>query len=327
MPGFDGTVVLKDGARILVSVKNHGISTREREFLAEARVFDVEFQALLAMQPLSGLEVDIVASKHLNGSDFRTLKADIATCLAQLRAGNKGGDLDRPYTIFVKDMAAQYGQLSIFGMSSSCRIISPMAKNEQANFEDAIRKGCANLEIHTKEEPGDACRMIIIRLSNAASIARCKDWATWHFNEYPYDPVDIIVLYQPAVTTNLTEDTSSIVHYVTAITGPRFPQWQCKCDGGQRRLPTMSFLVGRVSREQSKMLLIGDGHTGIDVSNYYMYQRADVFRKVELTEVSNATLSNPTLGVVIHAVFEQNGVHAMTLSPKSEREKVLVLLP
>jgi hypothetical protein len=327
MPGFDGTVVLKDGARILISVKNHGISTREREFLAEARAFDVEFQALLAMQSLSGLEVDIVASKHLNVGDFRSLKADIATCLAQLRAGNNGGILDRPYTIFVKDMADQYGPLSNFGMSSSCRIISPMAKNEQVNFEDAIRKGCANLQVHTKQESGDACRMIILRLSNAASIARCKEWVTWHFDEYPHDPVDIIVLYQPAVTTNLAEGTSAIVHYVTAITGPRFPQWRFKADGGQRRIPTMSFLVGRVSREQSRMLLTGDGHTRIDVSNCYLYQRADVFRKVGLAEASKATLSNPTLGVVIHAVFEQNGIHAVTLSPKSDREKVLVLLP
>jgi hypothetical protein len=206
--------------------------------------------------------------------------------------------------------------------------MSPMAKNEQVNFEDAIRKGCENLYAHTKEETGDACRMIILRLSNAASIACCKDWATWYFNEYPDDPVDIIVLYQSAVTTDLAADTSSIVHHVTVITGPRFPQWQRKPDGSQRRLPTMSFLVGLVSSEQSTMRLTGDGHTEINLSNYYIYQRADAFQKVEFIGAPNgATLSNPAPGIMRHAVFEQDGVPMMILSSKSEREKVLTLLP
>ena len=316
MPGFDGTLILKDGARVLVSVKNHGISAREREFLAEAQAFDVEFQAQLAQQCLRDVEVNVLARKHLDTSDFHSLKADIAASLAEIRAGRTNGTLERPYTISVKDMAAQYGPLSAFGTSSCCRIMSPMAKNEQANFEEAIRKGCANLYAHTKEEAADVCRMIILRLSNAASMDRCKAWATWYFKEYPQDPVDAIILYQPAVTTDLARDTSSIVHHVTVITGPRFPQWQRKPDGSQRRLPNMSFYVGLVSSQQSTMLLT-DGHASIDLSNYYFYQRADIFQKVEFTGTANATLSNPTLGIMVHAVVEQNGVPAMTCRPSS----------
>jgi len=224
-------------------------------------------------------------------------------------------------------MEAQYGPLSAFGMSSSCRIMSPIARNEQANFEEAIRKGCENLFKQTKGESGAVCRMIILRLSNTASIARCREWATWYFTEYPDDPVDVILLYQAAVTTDAAANTSSIVHYLAQIPGPRFGTWQKKEDGGVRLLPNMSILVGVISNEQPRLLLTGDGVSGVDMSDYYLYQRADAFQRVEFGEGASADLSNPASGIMIHAVFEQDGAPVMTLSSKAEREKVLALLP
>jgi hypothetical protein len=327
MPGFDGTVVLKDGARILISVKNHGMSTREREFLGNARAFDTEFQAQLATQSLRDVELNILATRSLNAGDFRSLEADIANCLREIKAGGTGRTLERPYFITLKGMVAQYGPLSAFATSSGCRIMSPLAKNEQSNFEDAIRKGCANLYAYTKEEAGDVCRMIILRLSNAASMGRCKDWANWYFNEYPADPVDVILLYQAAVITDMAKGTSSIVHHVTTITGPRYPRWQRRTDGSMRQLPDMSFPVGALSLEQSIMRLMADNQEAVDLGNYYCYQRVDVFQKVEFIGTTQATLSNPAPGIVVHAVFEQNGVPVMSLSPKVDREMALTLLP
>lgn len=326
-PGFDGTVVLDDGARILVSVKNHGTSAREREFLENARVFDTEFQAQLAIQAFRDLEVNILATRHLDAYDFRSLSADIAMCLREIQAGGTGRNLQRPYFITLNSMADQYGPLSTLATSSGCRIISPVAKNEQANFEEAVRKACTNLYSHTKTETGDVCRMVILRLSNSASMARCKDWANWYFNEYPADPIDVILLYQAAVITDLEKDTSTIAHHVTAITGPRFPQWQRRTDGTVRRLPDMSVAVGVVSPEQSVVRLVGKNHEAIDMRDHYIYQRVDVFQKVDFVGVAQAALSNPAPGIVIHAVFEENGEYRMTLSPKVNREKTLILLP
>ena len=89
----------------------------------------------------------------------------------------------------------------------------------------------------------------------------------------------------------------------------------------------MSFLVGIVASEQPTMLLTSDGHAAIDLSNYYIYQRADVFQKVVFAGTTRATLSNPVPGIMLYAVFEQNGTRLFTISSKSEREKVLALLP
>jgi hypothetical protein len=318
---------LNDDSRILVSIKNHGISSREQDFLAEAKAFDEEFKAQLGTQGLRDIEVTILAAKYLDAATFRGLKTDIANCLADVKAGRLGGELDRPYTIFLKGMEPQHGSLSVFGASSNCKIISPIAPNEQANFEDAIRKGCENLYKQTKNETGEVCRMIILRLSNTASISKCRDWATWYFKEYPDDPVDAVLLYQSVVTTDVASDTSSIAHHVSITTGPRFHAWQRKKDGGIRRLPNMSVLVGVISPTQPPLRLTRDGVNGADLSNCYLYQRADVYLKAEFGDAATGKLSNPASGVMIHAVFEQNGAPVMTLSPKAEQGKVLALLP
>jgi hypothetical protein len=326
-PGFDGTLVLNDDSRVLVSLKNHGMSSREREFLAEAKAFDEEFKAQLNAHGLRDCEVMILGANYLDAAAFRSLKTDIANCLTDLKKGKLGGQADRPHTISLKPIVPKQGSLSAFGASSSCRIMSPLAPNEQANFEDAIRKGCENLYRQTGTETGEFCRMIILRLSNTASISKCREWATWYFSEYPADPVDVVMLYQSVVTTNVASDTSSITHSVATVTGPRFQTWQRRKDGSVRRLPNMSFFVGVISNEQPRLLLTSDGVNGIELSNYYMYQRADLYQKVELPGVTTGNLSNPASGVMIHAVFEQNGAPVMTLSPKVERDKVLALLP
>ena len=325
-PGFDGTLVLNDGSRILLSVKNHGLSSPEQAFLARSKTFDGAFQAQLARHGLNGVEANVLATQHLDAASFDTLTDDIDACLAEAMTGQGGGELNRPYAIVLKGMEDQHGPLSTGGMTSTCRVMSPIAPNEQRNFEDAIRKGCENLLKHTKTET-DVCRMIILRLSNSASIARCRAWAEWYFGEYPDDPVDVILLYQAGVTSDLAANTSVITHHVAAITGTNFHAWQTAKPGVVRRLPSMSVLVGAITEEQPRMLLTSDGVGSVDLSDWYVYQRADIFKKVEFVDGASGDLSTPAPGVMIHLVIEQNGVPQMTLSSRSDRDHVLALLP
>ena len=294
--GFDGTFVLNDGSRILLSVKNHGFSSPEQAFQARSKAFDSAFQAQLARHGLNGVEANVLAKQHLDDAAFKTLTDDIDACLAEAEASQGGGQLNRLYSIVLKGMEDQYGPLSTGGLTSTCRVMSPTAPNEQRNFEDAIRKGCENLLKHTKTET-DVSRMIILRLSNSASIARCRAWAEWYFGECPDDPVDVILLYQAGVTTDLAANTSVITHHVATITGPNFHAWQTTKPGVVRRLPSISVLVGVISEEQPSTLLTGDGSGSVDLSNWYIYQRADIFRKVELADGAWGDLSTSAPGV------------------------------
>lgn len=181
-PGFDGTLKLPDGAQVLLSIKNHGMSAREREFIEEAKSLDAEIQKIAEASSLRDIDLTVLAMEHLDKRDFEKLKDDISLCLAELKAGGTGYALDRPYQIIIKNLGDQYGPLSRFRSSSICRVISPVAKNEQVNFEDAIRKGCNNLYYQTKNVQGnEICRAILFRLSNSASATLCCDWAAWYF--------------------------------------------------------------------------------------------------------------------------------------------------
>lgn len=177
MPGFDGTLVLPDGSRILVSIKNHGLSSRERSFLRDAKALDDEVQVDLRAHSLNGIELNVIAQRHLDDATFKTLTRHVMSCIAEMREPNPGRVTDWPYTITVRSLEPQFGPLSGAELSSGCRVMSPPHANEQANFNDAIRKGCENLHKQTKSETSGICRMIMLRLSNAASIARCKEWA------------------------------------------------------------------------------------------------------------------------------------------------------
>jgi hypothetical protein len=89
----------------------------------------------------------------------------------------------------------------------------------------------------------------------------------------------------------------------------------------------MSFLVGAVTPDQTSLLLIADGGAKLNLSQSYVYQRADIYLKVEFGPGAPVDLSNPAPGVITHAVFEQAGVPTFTLSSKSNRDKTLTLLP
>lgn len=181
-PGFDGTLLLKDGSRVIVSVKNHGLSEPEHRFLALAKKADVEFQSHARASGVVDPEIRIGAHKYLSAAEWKSLDVDIRKCIGDIESGVQGGTRDWPYTITLKTLTWPLGQKSSLERSSSFLMLSPMAQNEQVNFEDAIRRGCKNFVQQTVGETGDVCRMIVIRLSNSASVARCCEWAKWYFS-------------------------------------------------------------------------------------------------------------------------------------------------
>ncbi|MEI4482608.1 MULTISPECIES: hypothetical protein [unclassified Phyllobacterium] len=84
MPGFDGTLILSDGTRIFVSIKNHGMSTPEREFHLQAKALDDDFQSQLRETNFNDLEVTVLAATPMSTRLFSDLNSDIANCLSKL---------------------------------------------------------------------------------------------------------------------------------------------------------------------------------------------------------------------------------------------------
>ncbi len=254
--------------------------------------------------------------------------SDISVCLDQAKTGVKTREPLGPYGIILKNISGEFGELSSFMQSSVCKIFSPPAENEQTNFHEAIRKGVENLYSNTKGEAGNVCRMIILRISNSASIISCAEWTRWYLDHHVSTEIDFVLLYQQAVTVSSDFHLTTIIHHLTFVPGVNGHRCLQKADGTFQRLPDISFLVGKVSREQTRLALVtAEGQTVQNSYNGYAYQRGDIYKKIEAELDIKFELSNPAPGFMIHGVLERAGKMISAMSMTSSREKVLRLLP
>jgi hypothetical protein len=325
-PGFDGTLELTDGSRVLVSAKNHGLSSYEKGFLAAARRFDEAFRkAALTLRP-AGVQVRVLFDALPDTSAWLAVRQEVEKMLASSGQSPQLGPAGGPWSIVLMDIDASNQPLSTSQTSTICQVFAPQHKNEQNKFAEDIRKGCSNLLRHTKAETAaDVCRMIILRLTATASIQACADWADWYFREDGSDQLALILLYQTAVVDE-GGGNSTLTHYLLPITGPAFETWK-HANGGNRKLPSMRLLVGSVA-EGPPVQQLTDGAVTLDLSHHYSYQRGDIFRAHDPTYSSGMiSLGSPGPGVSVHLVLETPGMPSHTISVRGHRDQTLELLP
>lgn len=327
-PGFDGTVVLDDGARILISIKNHRMSSHEQWFLDNAQRLDNAFRRKLKLLNLSEAQLNVVTARYPSKSDWVVLEQDIKAQAERYATGQPlHVEASSRWSLSLSAINDSYRPLSPSHRSSACQILSPHHDNEQAKFIDNIHRGCANLVRQTSGETSDdVCRMILLRLSATASIEACTDWASWFFTETPDTTLALLLLYQTAVVAT-ADGQFYVTHFLKQIPGPRFAAWRQRPDGSKRQLPDLAVLIGVVTQTPPTLALTNDA-TGIDLSRHYAYQRADIFKTHDPTYSSNRIdIGHPAPGVAIHLVLEGPGMAPMVLEKRGDRDAKLLLLP
>lgn len=306
-PGYDGTVKLPDGSSLLVSIKNHGMTSYHKFFQKNAKEVDNQFQSWLAKHAASGTELRILSQKHLDATAWGELKSDLKSILdGQLDGSAKNYKPKAKAQIILKHISSEYHPLGVRNISSVVFIAAKAHKNEQDKFLEDIRKGCSNIVKHTKNEPDSACPVLFVRLCANASVKNCEEWASDYFKQFPNERVGLIILYQAAVVNS--ESSSSLTHYILPIEGPQFAKWKNPPGLQPRRLPNMGVLVGVILGEASRKVIIVDGGRQIELDGTYSYQRGDIYRLHRMEGgVLNAHLSNPAPGIKIHAEIEVDG--------------------
>lgn len=325
-PGFDGTLELADGSRVLVSLKNHGLSSYERGFLASAWRFDQSVQPMVANHRPDGAQVRVLFDALPDAAAWTAAKDETAKVLARGGSGIELGPTGQPSRIAVHPIEQQFRPLSHSQPSSVCQVFAPQHRNEQDKFLDDIRKGCANLLRHTAHETSpDVCRMIVLRLSATASIGKCVEWANWYFEEHGEDGLAVVLLYQSAVVTDAAGN-STIAHYLLPATGPAFETWR-QAGTVPRSLPQIEIMVGTPTTEPPRAEL-SDGIVSVDLSGYYSYQHGDIFKTHDPTYSSGMiSMGSPAAGVSMHLVLETPGQSSHTLSMIDFPDRTLELLP
>lgn len=324
-PGYDGVVELPGPSSLLVSIKNHGMTSHEKFFRRHAKELDDQFEAWMTTNGKSG-ELRISSKHALDTTAWTKLKQDVRSILAgQLDGSARSYQVQGEWHIVLKAISAEFEPLSRRNSSSIFFIMAPAHKNEQNKFVEALRKGCANIVKHTKDLPNDACRVLFVRLCASASIKNCTDWARDYFHAYPNEKVGLIILYQAVVVNAPTQ--TSLSHYILPILGPQFQSWSRPGQGVQRRLPNLTVLVGVVIGQPSRKVIQADG-TQIPLDNVYTYQRGDIYRfyKLEGTGLE-ANLSNPAPGIMIHAEIESPDGSSSVMKMIASEANELLLLP
>jgi hypothetical protein len=299
-PGFDGVVEIPDQSELLVSVKNHGMTSYERFFRKNAKELDDQFTGWLRRHAASGTELRILCPSRLDATEWGKLKQDVISILnGQLDGTAKNLQMRSGCQIILKHIDPRYHPLSTTRVSSVVFICAGAHKNEQNKFIEDLRKGCANLVKHTKNRPESACPVLFVRLCANASISNCEKWAHDYFEQFPKERVGLIMLYQAAIVTS--GNTSSITHYLLPIEGPQFDAWAHPPGKPARRLPNMAILIGVISREASRKV-IQTGDRQIPFDDAYVYQRGDIYRFYRWEGAGlEAQLSNPAPRIKIHA--------------------------
>jgi len=300
-PGYDGIVDLL-GASLVVSIKNHGMSSHEKFFRKNAKQLDENFKIWAEKNKIS-CQLRIGAACHLDPSNWTKLKQDVNAILSsRVDGSNNNYHTQGEWQIVLKSIANEFEPLGQRNSSSIFFMMAPPHKNEQNKFLEDLRKGCANIVKHTKELSSEACRILFVRLGANASINNCSDWARDYFTEYPDEKVGLIMLYQSVVTTG--QNKSALSHFILPIIGPQFESWSKSGPSGRRTLPTMSVLVGTISQEPSKKIMQAD-NVEISLDDFYSYQRGDIYRLYKSNGgVLDANLSNPAPGIKVHAECE-----------------------
>ncbi|MGO9005906.1 MAG: hypothetical protein ACLQB4_09105 [Beijerinckiaceae bacterium] len=306
-PGYDGIVELPNQSSLLVSIKNHGMTSHERFFQKNATELDKQFQSWLQRHSAPGTELRVNTDKHLDSAAWVDVKTDVKNILDGQLSGTARQYIPKGKAqIILKDISSEYHPLGRRNISSITFIAAKAHKNEQDKFLEDIRKGCSNLVKHTKSKPDSACPVLFVRLCAGASVKNCKDWADDYFKEYPKERVGLIILYQAAVVNS--KESTSLTHYVLPIMGPQYTKWANPPNLPARRLPNMGVLVGVIIHEASRKVILADGGQQIEMDGMYSYQRGDIYRFYRMEGGSiQANLSNPAPGIKIHAEIEIDG--------------------
>jgi hypothetical protein len=319
-PGYDGRIRFSDGSLLLLSIKNHGVTSGEEEFRARSASVRDAFIKGLQGRSMNGVQQRIITQVHPTTADWKRLEDQMGNILG----GNVSPDATAPWSGIIQPLDARYFPLSADQLSYAILLAAPYRENEQKNFLSNIEKGIANLAKHHGESNSDICRGLLLRLSETAHMSDCATWVGQYFVQHPETPVEVVLLYQVVVATDLSDDTSFIAHYFLPILGPKYAAWH---QGKQERGFNISVLIGKILRTPSRLVLAGGANVPqVALDGHYMFQDGKIFPYYRMDgKPLTISLSSPAAGVSVLPIIDGLGGSG-SLSAIAPPERRLTLL-
>lgn len=294
-PGYDALATLANGNQHFISIKNHDLSDREREFTSsgdsirsvwrtrlqragESRALHIIAKTPLTAQHRKEIQEFIKNSRHLEGN-FICCGGDITLKITPIHTE---ANLSRKY------------------VSEHVLIIAPQPDGEQLRFKKKLQEAFENIKKNVKRKD-NSCNAIIMRVHPTADIAWLQTLAMQFINDNIDSACDAVFLIQPSVVRSAA---SSQIHYTVQLASNlKFAQ----SGGGVQAPYRYQFGIGSFSMEPTKLMLTGsDGPLNEIGPRMYFYQKGDYFSIFDSDGNGGFTgnVTNPGNGILQHALFQ-----------------------
>lgn len=315
--GFDAIAHHGNGWKHFISVKNHDISGKEKEFQQAGRRIRKAWQNRIRLEKRSGGVVvisQVPFEAHHEAAIVELLKNECAP------NGTRSLFDDAIYVSW----GGPYNHiqpLSTARLSDHIVVVAAQPTSEQDRFKTGLRKAIQQIEKHTPDEP-NTCRIVHMRVHESADLGLLEALA----NELAAQPdyaVDGIFLLQPSVLHDAAN--SQVLHTVMmGGAGRKFIQFAQSRAGSRTPPYTYQFGVGALSDKPSEIQLRAPLGSGVTLPPHsYVFQQGDYYIDAAPSKdgVLEANTRTPAPGIAIHAVVRIQGGELVVqpLSPESDR--------
>lgn len=319
--GFDAIAHHGNGWRHFISVKNHDISDKEKQFQQAGRRIRRAWQNRIRLQRRSGGVVvisQVPLEAHHEAAIIALLKSEPAL------VGNR---LLFDEVIYVS-WGGPYnhiGPLCTARLSDHVVVIAAQPTSEQDRFKSGLRKAIKQIEKHVPSEP-NTCKIVHMRVHESADIGLLEAITQELAAQQDY-AVDCVMFIQPSVLHDTAK--SQILHTVRmGGVGQQFIQFSQSRAESRTTPYTYKIGVGALSDKPSQIQLSGLPASNITLHPHsYFFQQGDYY--VEATSSKDgafeANVNTPAPGITVNAVFKTQGGEfvAHPLSPESDLLHIL----
>lgn len=281
-PGIDGTICLKDGTELNLSIKYYGISKAELNFQKQMdEIYNYIGNELRASKCLSA-DIIINMKKYIDSSREKKIVFQQIKDLFN-KFGERCGCVQvcsetNLATCYLRPIQNQ----NLSGVVKSYKLlaVSPMHKNEYKNLRDKIDDACLNLkkQVPISENEKVSVRGILIHIHEDANIDAYQKEMQRYLEENSGNedfPIDYIVLYQVCVACEEKVDKYSIYHVIKPAVSPRSIIFERKTNA--LSLPVISFFIGAVGLDSSKRVLLAGNRILSELTDVYHYQKGEIY--------------------------------------------------
>lgn len=304
-PGVDGVLSFPDGKEMSISLKNYGMSSSYKDFIAECEKVNGKVKAELNRLKMPRIQFLInVFRDYPLPKDWKELNAAIPAIIDGFRTGHRQLTFGI-WHVHTGDILDPNGQYHLDHSTYTLIIGCPYHTNEEKNLIEKLDSACANLAKHSTIQNANLINSAFIKLPLTASMIKCEDWARNYFETYPHKPISCIMLYQVSFATDPNNGLQFVHHCFRMVTkNSTFRPWNTP-----PRSVVFDIPVGISDGKPSQDLFIadieGEKHF-IEVQSRYHFQRGEHYLAQQRDSYGNLSvhLNDQTPGIKTYGVMQ-----------------------